>query len=93
MNIDDIKAAVAKVSTEFAIKKAVLFGSFANGTFSEDSDIDLIIEFSLPVTLITLGRLKEKLEDILKIKVDIIHGSLRETDMLEIDSEIEIYAA
>jgi len=67
--------------------------TLSNGTFSEDSDIDLIIEFSLPVTLTTLGRLKEKLEDILKIKVDIIHGSLRETDMLEIDSEIEIYAA
>jgi len=32
-------------------------------------------------------------EEFLKIKVDIIHGPLRDSDMLEIDTEIEIYAA
>ncbi|MBQ7559990.1 MAG: nucleotidyltransferase domain-containing protein [Synergistales bacterium] len=93
MNIDDIKSAVATASADFSIKRAVLFGSRANGSFSAESDVDLIIEFNTPVTLITLGLLKERLESILKTSVDIIHGPLRDTDMLEIDKEIEIYAA
>ena len=93
MIIDDIKAAVETVSKEFSIKKAVLFGSRANGTFNADSDVDLIIEFNSPITLITIGLLKERLEDLLKINVDIVHGPIKNSDMLEIDKEIEIYAA
>ena len=93
LTINDIKTAVQTASSEFSIKKAVLFGSRANGTFNENSDVDLIIEFSVPVTLITLGLLKERLEELLKINVDIIHGPLRNSDILEIDKEIEIYAA
>ena len=93
MNIEDIKSAVASASKEFSIKRAVLFGSRADGSFTDNSDVDLIIEFNTPVTLITLGLLKERLESILKTSVDIIHGPLRDTDMLEIDKEIEIYAA
>ena len=93
MNIEDIKSAVRILSEEFSIKKAVLFGSRANSSFTDESDVDLIVEFSKPVTLITLGLLKEKLEEILRIKVDIIHGPLRDSDMIEIDREIEIYVA
>lgn len=91
--IDDIKVAIEATAKEFSIKNVVLFGSLANGTYNTNSDIDLIIEFSSPVTLITIGLLKERLEELLKTNVDIIHGPIRDSDMLEIDREIEIYAA
>lgn len=93
MNIEDVKKAVANIAKDFSIKKVVLFGSLANGLFNSQSDVDLIIEFSTPVTLITLGLVKGRLEEILKINVDIVHGPLRDSDILEIDREIEIYAA
>ena len=93
MTIEDISSAVMAAAERFPISKAVLFGSRANGTFSDDSDVDLIMEFNAPVTLITLGLLKEWLEGELKVNVDIIHGPLRDTDMIEVDKEMEIYAA
>lgn len=34
---------INKVGSQIPIKKAVLFGSYANGTFKQDSDIDLAI--------------------------------------------------
>lgn len=93
MTIDDIKSAVSAAAEEFPIKRTVLFGSRANGTFTEKSDVDLIMEFSRPVTLITLAMVSEKLENALGVSVDIVHGPLQGTDLLEIDKEVEIYVA
>lgn len=93
MTIEDIKEAVNAAAADFPIKRAVLFGSRANGTFTEKSDVDLIMEFSSPVTLITIALITERLEEILGTSVDIIHGPLQSSDMLEIDKEVEIYAA
>ncbi len=51
------------------------------------------MEFSKPITLITLSLITERLEEILKTDVDVIHGPIQSTDMIEIDKEIEVYAA
>ena len=93
MSIDEIKNAVLKVVDEYRISRVVLFGSRANGTATPSSDVDLIVEFNSPVTLITLSKLSQTLEDILHISVDVIHGPIQSTDLLEIDREIELYAA
>ena len=93
MSIDEIKDAVLKVVDEYQISRVVLFGSRANGTATSSSDVDLIVEFNSPVTLITLSKLSQTLEDILHISVDVIHGPIQSTDLLEIDREIELYAA
>ena len=93
MTIEDIRNAVKIVAKDFPITRAVLFGSRANGTFKENSDVDLIMEFSKPITLITLALITERLEEILKTDVDVIHGPIQSTDMIEIDKEIEVYAA
>ena len=93
MSIDEIKDAVLKVVDEYRISRVVLFGSRANGTATPSSDVDLIVEFSSPVTLITLSKLSQALEDILHTSVDVIHGPIQSTDLLEIDREIELYAA
>ncbi|WP_356711834.1 nucleotidyltransferase domain-containing protein [Paenibacillus sp. CECT 9249] len=34
---------MAKISSEIPVKKAVLFGSYAKGTFDEESDVDLAV--------------------------------------------------
>ena len=53
----------------------------------EDSDVDLIVEFLRPISILTL------LEELLKSKVDLIHGPLRETDMIHVGREVVLYAA
>ncbi len=41
--LDIIKSYIKKISKEIPIKKAILFGSYAKGTYDNDSDIDLAI--------------------------------------------------
>ncbi|MBN6204896.1 nucleotidyltransferase domain-containing protein [Ralstonia pickettii] len=41
--IESIRQYMDKITSEIPVKKAVLYGSFAKGTFDEDSDIDLAI--------------------------------------------------
>ena len=74
-------------------KKVVLFGSRADGTNREDSDIDLIMEFNAPISLITLCSIKDDLEELLGLTVDVIHGPLEPNAMIEVNEVIELYAA
>ena len=93
MTIDDIRSAVLQVAKMYPVSRVVLFGSRANGTAKSDSDVDLIFEFSGQVTLITLALITQQLEELLHTSVDVIHGPIQTGDLLEIDKEIEIYAA
>jgi uncharacterized protein len=50
-----------------------LFGSVARGEAGAQSDIDLLAEFdsSKPVTLLTVGRLQQRLQSLLGVGVDL----------------------
>lgn len=93
MTLEEIKRITTNVIKEYPITKVTLFGSRADNTNKETSDVDFIVEFSEPVSLITIAKLQLKLENALKLDVDIIHGPLRQDDMIEINKEVEIYAA
>ncbi len=93
MSIEKIKKAVAALVDEYDISKVILFGSRTSGHDRADSDIDLIVEFSKPVSLLRLSALKNRLEESTGLSVDIIHGPLRDDDMIEIDDEVVLYAA
>lgn len=55
------------VANEYPIKKAELFGSYANGEFTADSDVDILIEFTTArVSLLMINNIKYRLEDLLK---------------------------
>ena len=94
LTIEEIKKTVAEIAPKYQITKATLFGSRARGNFREDSDVDLIVEFETKaVSLFTLSGLMIDLEEIFGVKVDVIHGPKNDSWMIEIDKEIEIYAA
>ncbi|WP_293556082.1 MULTISPECIES: nucleotidyltransferase family protein [Phascolarctobacterium] len=93
MTLEEIKRITTNVIKEYPITKVTLFGSRADNTNKENSDVDFIVEFSEPVSLITIAKLQLKLENALKLDVDIIHGPIRQDDMIEINKEVEIYAA
>lgn len=52
--------------------KAALFGSMVRGEATEDSDIDLLIEFKGRKSLLDLAGLKLELQELLGRKVDVI---------------------
>lgn len=58
---------------ESGVKRAALFGSYARGDATKDSDIDLLIEFrGKNKSLLDLAELKINLEDNLGKHVDLI---------------------
>lgn len=92
LTIEQISGGVSLAAQEYPIKKAELFGSYANGNSREDSDVDLLLEFDTPsVSLLTLSGVKYRLEEILSADVDVIHGPLEADSFLEIDRRIPIY--
>lgn len=93
MTINELRAKVLSAMQGYPIKSVILFGSRAAGTNRDDSDVDLIVEFLQPVTLLTLSGLQVKLEDALNLDVDLVHGPIQPTDLLEIGKEVVLYAA
>lgn len=93
MLITEISDAVLKITAKYSIKKATLFGSRAEGTNRDNSDVDLIIEFRKPVSLLTLSMVQIDLEETLGVRVDIVHGPMTPDDLIEIRKEVVLYAA
>lgn len=94
LTIEKIKKTIETIAPKYGIRKVTLFGSRATKNFRENSDVDLIVEFeTISVSLFVLAGLMNELEEKFGVSVDIIHGPLKKDCMLEIEREIEIYAA
>ena len=93
LTIEEIKKVIAKIAPEYNLKRVTLFGSRARGDNREDSDIDLIVDFPKGTSLITHSSLKIDLEEIFGVKVDVISRGGLKNSFLEIEKEVEIYAA
>jgi uncharacterized protein len=56
---------------EYAVKEIGLFGSFSDGTNTEDSDIDLIVELEKPIGW-KFFSLELYLENVFNRKIDLV---------------------
>ena len=57
---------------QYGISKAAVFGSVARNEATEKSDIDIIVSFTKRYDLFDLVGLKQDLEEVLKLPVDLI---------------------
>jgi predicted nucleotidyltransferase len=71
-SIDQLKNIMRASLEENGVRKAALFGSIVRDDATEDSDIDLLVEFEPGRSLLDLARLKSELENLLRRKVDIV---------------------
>lgn len=92
LDIAQIKDGIYTVIAEYPIKKVDLFGSYADGTNHEKSDVDLLVEFmTSSISLLTLNGLKYRLEEILKTEVDVIHGPIEKDALITIGKVVSLY--
>lgn len=54
------------------VKSLALFGSVARNEATAGSDVDLLVEFDVPVGLFEYFAVKERLEGILGVRVDLV---------------------
>lgn len=91
LTVQQIANGVHVASREYPLQKVELFGSYANGKNTPQSDVDLLVEFSQPrVSLLMISAFKIRMEELLGTNVDIVHGPLPEGSMLELDKRIPL---
>lgn len=69
---DKIKSIVVPYLKRYPVSYAGIFGSYARGDFRNDSDIDILIRYSKPISLFEYGGLLNSLETATGKKVDVV---------------------
>jgi predicted nucleotidyltransferase len=69
---EEIKRKAVPVLKANEVEFAGLFGSYARGDAGEESDVDLLIKFATPKTLLDLIHLENTLSEQLNRKVDLV---------------------
>jgi predicted nucleotidyltransferase len=72
MEITDIKNRITPILKSHGVKSAAVFGSVARGTSNAESDVDVVIEIPRPYGLFEFVEIKNRIEDVLGKKVDLV---------------------
>ena len=92
MTIADIQNVVVQIAPLYPVLCIELFGSFANGENTEESDVDLLVYFDEKVaSLFDMSGLKLDIQEKLNTKVDVVAGPLKKNSYLTIDKKVRIY--
>ena len=92
-SIAEIKERVIPIAENYGVKRVVLFGSYARGEATENSDVDFRIDEGKIHDLFALSDFRLDLEDILCKKVDVVTSvGLRDKFLTSIkDDEVVLY--
>jgi len=92
LTIDKIKQEVEALADKYNISKVDLFGSYATGNATEESDADFLVEFSVPIpSIFAVMGFKEELAYLLSSPVDVITLPITRPEVLNIEKVINIY--
>ncbi len=63
---------IRKIAQRYGARTVSLFGSFAKGSGTESSDVDILVELEAGRTLLDLVAIKQDLEDLLGRPVHVV---------------------
>jgi len=90
--MDVIRNAVREAASQYPVKRVELFGSYANGSATEKSDVDFLVEFNdSSVSLLKLFGFQEMLIELLKMDVDVVKLPLKKNTELLIENRVCVY--
>ncbi len=72
MDVANLKEMIIPVLQNYNISRAGLFGSYVKDEYTEDSDIDILVQLDEKISLLEFVRIKLELEDKLQKKVDLV---------------------
>ena len=68
----EIMDKLVELLRKHGVKRAEIFGSFARGEMRRDSDLDVVVEFSEPKSLLEIVGIERELTEELGVKVDLL---------------------
>lgn len=72
MNLEQMTNLLVPFCREYGVNKLGVFGSYARGEAQPDSDLDLLVSFSQPTSLLTQIRIERELSERLGVKIDLL---------------------
>jgi len=76
MSEEEIRAKINKtmpsIKAKYHIKQLGIFGSFVRNEQTEESDVDILVEFDSPIGFFDFVRLERQLSETLNKKVDLV---------------------
>ncbi|MGB9758452.1 MAG: nucleotidyltransferase family protein [Thermoproteota archaeon] len=72
MDKEELFEKIIRILRSKGAKKIAVFGSYARGEETPESDIDIIVEFSERKSLLELIRIERELSEDIGIKVDLL---------------------
>ncbi len=95
MDLSSIQTQVVNIVKKYPITYAALFGSIANGTAGDKSDVDILFDYDKEskFTLFDMAGIQGELEDVLEAEVDFVplRGLKDEIKDEVINSAVKIY--
>ena len=88
--IEEIRDTVAPIAKKYGVERAYLFGSYARGEATTDSDVDLRVDKGSLKGMFALCGLYTEIEQALKMKVDVLTTGSLEKDFLKKISKEEV---
>jgi len=86
--MESVREKIIDILRKNGVKRASFFGSIVRGEMTEESDVDLLVEFEGRRSLLDLAHLKNELEDAVDRRVDLLtykslHPLLKERILAE----------
>ena len=92
LTVEKIRKAVIPSAIKYNVTKIDLFGSYALGVATEQSDVDFLVEFgSLVPSIFTVMGFKEEISAALGVDVDVVVFPLVRPEVLNIREVENIY--
>jgi predicted nucleotidyltransferase len=88
--IDELKEIVGPIAKAHGVESVSIFGSYAKGTETADSDIDLKIEKGKLRSLFQLSGFRLAVEDALHLAVDLVTSESTDSEFLNMIAGDEV---
>ncbi|MCX6689916.1 MAG: nucleotidyltransferase family protein [Methanoregula sp.] len=80
---------MAELSVQYHVQKIGIFGSYSKECQTQESDLDLVVEFDQPIGMFAFVHLKNRIAERLGIRVDLVtpaglHPLIRDQVMHEV---------
>jgi len=68
----EIRESIVAILTRYGAERIAIFGSYAGGEAGDRSDIDILVRFARPKSLIQLAQIEDEIRMSIHMKVDLV---------------------